>query len=476
MKRVLLLFLIFILVGWVFVPTARADFNPIPNAEEFGAIFDQKVGAGQMSKEVYTPNTQALYLDSGICMLVGCSKEKTSGFYYGNSAVASIAMYTNPPADLALWIKDTGQTLGFVPKLANAQGVGFTGLSPLLGIWKAFRNIAYALLAIIMIVIGFMVMFRKKIDPKTVVTVQNALPKIVLTLLLITFSYAIVGLMIDLMYLSIALIASLLIPVSNGALAPQTGSTYMNGGVWTLFGAVLNGSLSSWMAIVNLLLPVTPTGIGFLIDVIPWVGLTIIVGFCLAIFIFITYVRILFMLLTAYVQIIVSLLIGPLQILTEALPGSTGFSSWFKNLFANIAVFPIAAAMMMLATILGRLGSAANPLWTPPLLSKFASSGANTGILGVIAIVLLSQIPGFARAVKEAIKTKPLVGGGSGAGAVGSIVGQTVQYGSMALSHIQQKKMYDNMAKANQHGQPGETSEGSRVSQVVDAAKKAEGR
>ncbi|MCX6793858.1 MAG: hypothetical protein NTY06_02015, partial [Candidatus Gottesmanbacteria bacterium] len=145
MKRAVFLFLIFILVGWIFVPAAHAQaFNPMPNAEEFGAIVDQKSQAGQMSKEVYTVNTQASYMNTGTCMITGCSKNPNSAFYYGKSAIASIsnvviAMYTNPPADLALWVHDTAQTLGFETKQAYAQGIGFSGFSGLLPLWKVFR-------------------------------------------------------------------------------------------------------------------------------------------------------------------------------------------------------------------------------------------------------------------------------------------------------------------------------------------------
>ncbi len=136
------------------------------------------------------------------------------------SAVAGLSkiaytMYTSPPASTYAFVQDMGQTLGFIPKQAYAQGIGFSGLSSLLPVWKAFRNISYAILAIVMIVIGFMVMFRKKIDPKTVVTVQNALPKVVVTLILITFSYAIVGILIDLMYVVLFVVAQLIITAVN---------------------------------------------------------------------------------------------------------------------------------------------------------------------------------------------------------------------------------------------------------------------
>ena len=461
MKRAgLVIFLIFILVGWVFVPSAKAQaFNPMPSADEFGATVDQKTNAGQMSKEVYTVNTQVDYMNTGTCMIIGCSNNPNSGFYYGKSAVASIgnvitAMYANPPADLALWIQNTGQTLGFVPRQVNAQGIGFSGLSPLLPIWEAFRNIAYTLLAVIMIVIGFMVMFRKKIDPKTVVTVQNALPKIVLTLLLITFSYAIVGLAIDLMYLSIALIASLLIPVSHGTLGTNTASTYMNGGIGALFGQVWKGGQNAAQDIVNFLSPPTLSA-NYFGGIMKPIWRDILGGlmwFLVALFVLITFIRIVFLLIFAYIQIIISLLLGPLQILTESLPGSNGFSSWLKNLFANLAVFTITAGVMMFAIIIDSFGTANGNLWTPPLLS---GSGSSSGFLGLITIGLLSQIPNFAKAVKEAIKAKPLAGGVSGFGAVGGIATQGVSMGMSVMGMRQAQSSSKALGDSIKAGQEG---------------------
>lgn len=483
MKRVAFLFLIFILVGWVFLPAAHAQaFNPIPNAQEFGAIVDQKTKDGQMSKEVYTVNTQASYMNTATCMITGCSKNPNSAFYYGKSTLTTIsnvviAMYTNPPADLALWIKDTGQTLGFIPKQAYAQGIGFSGLSPLLPIWKAFRNIAYFLLAIVMVVIGFMVMFRKKIDPKTVVTVQNALPKIVLTLLLVTFSYAIVGLMIDLMYLFIALIASILIPVSNGALGADTATQYLNGGIGTLFGAVFGGGFSAWDDIVRLLSWNGGMGaLGTIDQIIVTMPATVIVTLILAVALLIAYIRILFLLVSAYIQIIISLLTGPLQILTEAFPGSNGFSSWFKNIFANIAVFPITAAMLMIGTIFTRFdpaypglqGLPAGKLWTPPLLS----GGGTSGIVGLIGLGLMFTIPNIAHSIKEALKTKPLLGGGAGLGAASGIAMQGVQIGSMVVSHRMQQQQIEAMKNLSGGIKAGTSGGSSAAENILDATSK----
>lgn len=76
---------------------------------------------------------------------------------------------------------------------------GYQGLSPLINIWLVIRNIAYLLIVIAFMGIGIAVMLRVKIDPRTVMTIENQLPKLIIGLILITFSFAIAGLMVDTM-------------------------------------------------------------------------------------------------------------------------------------------------------------------------------------------------------------------------------------------------------------------------------------
>lgn len=121
--------------------------------------------------------------------------------------------YQNPPASGVMWAMNGLQNAGFIPKTYAAQGIGFGIVQPFSKIWVVFRDLAYTLLVLFIIAIGFMIMFRMKLNPQTVIGVENALPRIVLALILITFSFAIAGFMIDLMYVSIALIVSLLGPM-----------------------------------------------------------------------------------------------------------------------------------------------------------------------------------------------------------------------------------------------------------------------
>lgn len=83
-----------------------------------------------------------------------------------------------------------------------AGGYGFNALTPVLGLWTAMRDIVYIFFVLIFVFIGIGVMFRRKIDPRSVMTIQNSLPKIVVGLILVTFSYAISGFLVDMMYVT----------------------------------------------------------------------------------------------------------------------------------------------------------------------------------------------------------------------------------------------------------------------------------
>jgi hypothetical protein len=358
------------------------------------------------------------------------------------SDVLLAKIYSNPPASTFAFVKDVGQSLGFIPKSAYAQGIGFSGLSALLPIWKVFRNIAYLLLALFMIVIGFLIMFRKKIDPKTVVTVQNALPNIVVTLILITFSYAIVGILIDLMYVIIMVAISIIKPVSGDAITDQAMTDFTSGTFFVVFKEM---TVIGNQAFAVLILPffglktpdpnTTSTTLGGIFsffsnpaqavaDAAKTTVLTAGVGllyFFLAFAFVFAIIRIFFMLISAYIQIIMSLLVSPLQLLLGAFPGSHAVEGWLKNLIANISVFPITVLMMLIGTILVKNSTPGVKLWGPPMLNP----GGNEGMAGIIAMGVLLSIPSVVGSLKEALKAKaPVSMGAGGILSVGSAAGQ----------------------------------------------------
>lgn len=445
------IFAIFLLLPFSTPKANAAWFLSDPNS--FGQTLQNAETSNQVQKEGYDMSTQVNMMNSMSCLIVGCSNNPTSSLHYSKSAIAGVgnylaAMYSNPPADTVAFVQDMGQNLGFMPK-AYAQGVGFSGLAPLLGLWKAFRNIAYILLALVMVVIGFMVMFRKKIDPKTVVTVQNALPRIVITLLLITFSYAIVGLLIDLMYL-IILLAVAVIGGSGiqGVDIPFLQNLYTSGNFGEMVGRVFS-SLNIFGAgtAITGAIPVVSTVIGGIVGGGPigalvggflgTIGAAVIGGvtnqpggalapllylfFALALFFGV--IRILFMLVMAYIQIILAVVIGPIQILLEAVPGTNGFMSWLTNLIANLAAFPITAVLLLIGDVIGQNVKKGGTLWQPP----FIPGGTGDLVIAIIGVGITLSIPGVYNSLKKSLKIQPApVSFGAG---VGGTAMQMISYG-----------------------------------------------
>lgn len=383
------------------------------------------------------------------CEIGGCAEEtdaqgKPQPFRYSKSAIAAISkgieyVYANPPATSYAFAVDVGKTFGFLPR-SYAQGFGFGGLQPLLGIWKAFRNIAYGIIAIIMIVIGFMVMLRKKIDPKTVVTVQNSIPRIVVALILVTFSYAIAGFMIDLMYVLMLLIANMLIPIAGINDQPNT---YITSGFWRVLITFLSNGYSAFWDIFRLIpdsahwIALGIGGvIGFFMFGLQMFGLKAIATagaphalFFLLIMLTVLFgfVRLFFLLLDAYIHIIISVIVSPLQLVVEALPGTNALSSWMRNFVSKLLVFPLVTALLLITSALTS-DQATGKLWAPPYLADPTASSGPEGnsLMGLISLGMLLSIPSIVAGVQKMLKAEPVVPGGVAAitGPLGGSLGQ----------------------------------------------------
>jgi len=197
----------------------KVTFNPVEkNRQEiYKVINDPKIKNTQEGKIAI-----ALYR-AMLCGLIGeaCTDNPRDGdknfnhSLFGFFTSLIVLPYANPPASGVYWAYSGLQNAGFVPKTYAAEGIGFAAIKPFINIWKVFRDISYMLLVLVLIAIGFMIMFRAKINPQTVISVENSLPKIVVALLLITFSFPIAGFLIDLTYISIGIIAVFFSNVQN---------------------------------------------------------------------------------------------------------------------------------------------------------------------------------------------------------------------------------------------------------------------
>lgn len=134
-----------------------------------------------------------------------------------------IAMLYTPPANTGNYISYLSQNFGITkPTYAQTQGIGFDSISPLIGVWGVFRDISYLLFIFIFIIIGVAIMFRAKIDPRTVMTIQNQIPKLIIGIIMVTFSFAVAGLLIDLMWASTYVVINVMNRANNNISVGKT--------------------------------------------------------------------------------------------------------------------------------------------------------------------------------------------------------------------------------------------------------------
>jgi len=255
---------------------------------------------------------------------------------------------TQRPANTVTYLADLGKQAGIYNPV-YAQGTGFSALDPILKVWKAFRNMAYLAFVVIFVVIGFMIMFRSKVSQQAVISIQLALPQIIITLLIITFSYAIAAFMIDLIYLLIYLIIAIF--ETFGVLGDGgTGATSMLLGK-NILGIAVNSQVAgdASQAVGDTIRDLI--GKGLVGSSLGWIT-SVFAYLIFAIAILISLFKLFFQLLMSYIGLIVSTIFAPILLLFNAIPGSQSFQKWLKGIFANAIVFPVTAILLLVSASL----------------------------------------------------------------------------------------------------------------------------
>jgi len=330
---------------------------------------------------------------------------------------------------------------------AAGPGYGFSALAPILPIWRAFRNISYMLFAIGFVLYGIMIMFRVKIDSKTAATIQLAIPKLIATLLMITFSYAIVGFLVDISTIADAMAINILRvgpePILNaGGPLSGIGDFVINvvsgqsllGGIGSFFVNALTAVMVSPLIFFNLVIGgLSGIVVGVLVGELGIIsGFGIIAGIIIIIAVLISYFKLILKLFQAFFGIIINLIFAPIILLGNLLPGSTSFGDWLRSIYGNLAVFPVAIFFLTLSFA----------LMCQPLLSLAGAGGLLSGaitsgienVLGVNQLSTLSNIWTPPLTIPGSFTTHS--GGGSGTltGSAGSLMLATIGFGLLMMA------------------------------------------
>ena len=243
------------------------------------------------------------------------------------------------------YVATTAANFHIIPE-AKAQGFGYGTLTPIQDLWKVMRNISFILLTIFFIATAFMVMFRVKISPQASVTIQSAIPKMIVTLIIIVFSYAIAGFIIDLAFVLTGVVA-LFIKSAQPGITAYDLPTFFNTirGVVNPIFSIFLGLLASSIVpsiILGAIAGSVTAGFG-----IPFaIGLVFIIfGIALIVFAF----RIVWLLLITAIKIVLLTIFAPVILLTNMLPNANTLGTWIKNLAASASVYPVVILMLLLA-------------------------------------------------------------------------------------------------------------------------------
>ncbi len=300
-------------------------------------------------------------------------------------------------------------------------------------IWVKFRDLAYLFFVVVMIVIGFMIMFRSKLGGQTLVSLGNTIPNVIVGLILVTFSFAIAGLVIDIGGLITSFLASIfkgeLVSIENvGNLMKSVftpGVSWVTGGVGvtglgTVAGVAIFGTLASTLGVAL-------AGAGLIL---------ILLALALLGVVFVGVIKLLITLYKAYFGILLGVALGPLQIMIGTIPGQNHMTmNWLLGIVRNVLVFPVVFFIVNAPNLL--LGDKDIILNFPEKLTYAdpnstgmditATSGFLIFILRVFVIYLAAQAPKYieafipntsgkgaqdaGNAAKESLSKIPLVGG-----------------------------------------------------------------
>lgn len=453
--------LVFLLI--VYCLLLIASIKPLhafstPNAT-YQFQFEQAIRSPEMNLQSFVYETLKAVMGSVFTTVTSCltcsPEERGTGMIQTVSGFIAL-IYANPPASGVQYLADLGRRIGIVQP-ALAQETGFEKMKVYLGIWKVFRDITYVFFVLILVFMGFAIMFRMKISPQAVITIQSALPKVVIGLILVTFSYAIVGLLIDFMFVAANLIFFTLSDLPAFAaftdLAQRIGYDLTITSDQKAFGILLLGGLLPSLAIMAFFL-VLPTVAGSILGgilAIPTGGTSLIVAggidlaiiLILAIIFLIALIRVLWTLLKAYVMVVISLIFAPFQILIGVLPGSGAIGSWFKNLIANLAVFPAILTMVLLSYYIIYQGLALifYPIFDfllgeinlSALIDAIQKEAGNLGAMTVLCFIslgILLMTPKVADMIKAFFAGKPFEYGA----AIGEAMGPVTLAGKLGAA------------------------------------------
>ncbi|MCA9375000.1 hypothetical protein KC622_01570 [Candidatus Dojkabacteria bacterium] len=318
------------------------------------------------------------------------------------------ALLYNPPTEnvyehmYAQWVPGANKTSD--TSVYAQDGYAYLTSVGIDTLWQSTSVIAYILFVVALIVAGFMIMFRHKIGGQMAVTVLNTIPSVVFGLILVTMSFAIVGLVMNLGAMLVNVAASIL-----GLSNPASG--ILVDGPFSIFkaailgldwfkGVGISGVAGLIMSIVGGLMLSAGIAGAAGVAIVGVLGLLIallVVGIVAT-----ASIKVWFTLLKAYIGIIIDTGLAPLIIAIGVIPGQSKMSGdWFKRIVRNVLTFPLAFFFVNLGLYIFNspvtfgfpTGLAGGNLATAPATASGIVAGIAKAAITVYMFYVAAEVP-----------------------------------------------------------------------------------
>lgn len=361
-----------------------------------------------------------------------------------------ISVLYTPPVHSYDFTRYVASNFGIAKPTHAQAGSGLIGLNPLVEVWVIFRNLVYLFFVIILAVIGVAIMLRVNVDPRTIMSVQNQIPKIIASLIFVTFSLAIAGFLIDIMWVSTYLAINTITqadPDVPSKIANQLYNNPLSFINYLFSGNNINGDSAGAIqsGVYNALNPpavsppvsdtcdttnpLTVLGscsgsdifsltIGSMINSVLTGILSFVLGvaafFIISIAMLWSMIKLWFNLLKAYIMILFTIALAPIWIIIGLIPGnqsdqqSMGFENWVRELLGNLMAFPAVIAFFLMGKLfVSQFGNVPQAdfqtRFIPPLIGGAADTDKIGALIG-LGIILAS--PRIVELTKQAFKKR----------------------------------------------------------------------
>ncbi len=316
----------------------------------------------------------------------------------------------NPNADLTAFLGKSVATLAMSPPpihtkdffvnkaladnlLAPKSGFAQTGGDLIKGqpgdpwifdlIWKNMRNISYSFVIVVIVLTGLLVMLSYKTDPRTTLSLIDFVPKLAMSLIIITFSWPIAGIFVDLT----TVLANVGFKLLNGYGDFNAVWIFsLGGGIALTFGGVIASVFTGGWSLIA-----TVVGLIVLITAVAYI-IAIISAFVA--------------LIKRWLSMVLLAAFAPIIFLWGSLPGQEEtLQAWFKSMIVSALTFPAAGLILYLATKLTPIAGKDFP--KPPLAYPIIGESVLLPLLSpIVSVVLVFLIASIPSVLEEFIDVK----------------------------------------------------------------------